>query len=120
MISVGAELIRRLDEAGMVVSGALWFYETDSNDWRLLIVSPEVRANGLKAVYQEVQAVLRAVPEDQSVVALKDISAVDPGDPLILLLKVAIQTGNGIARIRFSRNMINGTLIEDSLIYRLN
>src|SRR5436309_3542351 len=101
MISAGAELIGRLDEAGMVVSGALWFYEPDSNDWRLLIVSPEVRTKGLKAVYQEVQAVLRAVPGDQSLVALKDISVVDSSDPLISLLKVAIQTGNGISRIRF-------------------
>ncbi|HXM46750.1 MAG TPA: hypothetical protein VN956_02700 [Pyrinomonadaceae bacterium] len=119
MISAGSDLIRRLDETGLKVSGALWFYETDSNDWRLIIVSPDVRAKGVKTVYEEVQSVVRATPDDQSTISLKDISVVDSDDPLISLLKVAIKTDNGISRMRFSRNMINGTLIEDSYIYRL-
>jgi len=119
MISAGSDLIRRLDEAGLKVSGALWFYETDSNDWRLIIVSPDVRAKGVKTVYEEVQSVVRATPGDQSIISLKDISVVDSDDSLISLLKIAIKTDNGISRIRFSRNMINGTLIEDSYIYRL-
>src|SRR5258706_3340299 len=119
MISAGSDLIRRLDEAGLKVSGALWFYDMDSNDWRLIIVSPDVRVKGVKTVYEEVQSVVRATPDDQSIISLKDISVVDSDDPLISLLKVAIKTDNGISRIRFSRNMINGTLIEDSYIYRL-
>ena len=119
MISAGSDLIRRLDEAGLKVSGALWFYETDSNDWRLIIVSPDVRAKGVKTVYEEVQSVVRATPGDQSIISLKDISVVDSDDSLISLLKIAIKTDNRISRIRFSRNMINGTLIEDSYIYRL-
>ena len=119
MISAGSDLIRRLDEAGLKVSGALWFYETDSNDWRLIIVSPDVRAKGVKTVYEEVQSVVRATPGDQSIISLKDISVVDSDDSLISRLKIAIKTDNGIPRIRFSRNMINGTLIEDSYIYRL-
>jgi len=119
MISAGSDLIRRLDDAGSKVTGALWFYETDSNDWRLIIVTPDVQAKGIRTVYEEVQAVLRANPDDQSIISLKDISVVNPDDPLISLLKIAIKTDNGISRIRFSRNMINGTLIEDSYIYRL-
>jgi hypothetical protein len=119
MISAGSDLIRRLDEAGLKVSGALWFYETDSNDWRLIVVSPDVRAKGVKTVYEEVQSVVRATPDDRSIISLKDISVVDSDDPLVSLLKIAITTDNGISRIRFSRNMINGTLIEDSYIYRL-
>jgi len=119
LISAGSELIRRLDEAGLTVSGALWFYDPESNYWRLIIVSPEVRNRGLKAVYKEVQSVVKTVPGDQSIISLKDISVVDSSDPLISLLKVAIKTDNGISRIRFSRNMINGTLIEDAYIYRL-
>ena len=119
MISAGSDLIRRLDDAGLKVSGALWFYETDSNDWRLIIVSPDVRAKGVRTVYEEVQSVVRATPDDQAIISLKDISVVDSDDPLISLLKIPIQTDNGISRIRFSRNMINGTLIEDSYIYRL-
>jgi len=72
MISAGSDLIRRLDEAGLKVSGALWFYDTDSNDWRLIIVSPDVRVKGVKTVYEEVQSVVRATPDDQSIISLKD------------------------------------------------
>jgi hypothetical protein len=119
MIAAGSELVRRLDEAGVAVSGALWFYDPDSNDWRLILATPEVRAKGVKTMYKEVQSVVRTIREGQSVLSLKDISVVDPDDPLISLLKQAIKTGDNISQIRFSRNMINGTLIEDSYIYRL-
>jgi hypothetical protein len=44
---------------------------------------------------------------------------VSPKHPLLQLLKGAIQTGPGINGIRFSRNMINGTYIDDAFIYRL-
>jgi hypothetical protein len=118
MISAGTELTRRLDEAGLMVSAALWFFEPDSNYWRLIIASPDVLTKGLKTIYKEVQSVLRSIPEDQSI-PLKDISVVDSNDPLISLLRIAIKIGDGISGTRFSRNMINGTLIEDSYIYRL-
>jgi hypothetical protein len=119
MISAGSELTRRLDAARLIVSGALWFYETESNSWRLIIVSPEVRTRGLKRVYKQVQSAMAAIPQDQPKIPLKNISVVDSNDPFISLMKIAIRTGDGISGIRFSRNMINGVLIEDAYIYRL-
>jgi hypothetical protein len=118
MISAGSELTRRLDESGLRVSAALWFYDPESNAWRFIIATPEVRDKGLKTIYREVQAAIRNLPEHQSI-PLKDISVVDSNDPLISLMRVAIGTGDGIAGIRFTRNMINGVLIEDTYIYRL-
>lgn len=118
MLSAGSELTRRLDEAGLLVSAALWFYEPESNYWRLIIASPEVRVKGVKAIYKEVQSVVRTIPEDQSI-PLKDISVVDSSDPLISLMRVAIKKVDGISAMRFNRNMINGIMIEDAYIYRL-
>ena len=119
MISAGAELTRRLDEARFIVSASLWLYMPDSNTWRFIIASPEVRTQGIKKAYKQVQSVVFGVPEDQPKIDLKDITVVDSKDPLISLLKVAIKTGEGISGIRFSQNMINGVLIEDAYIYRL-
>jgi len=119
MISAGSELTRRLDESGFLVSAAFWLYEPDSNAWRFTIGSPEVRTQGLKAAYKQVQSVVTAIPEDQPKIPLKDISVIDSNDPFISLLRVGIRTGGGIAGIRFGRNMINGVLIEDAYIYRL-
>ncbi len=118
MTSAGSDLVRHLDQAGLRVTAALWFYDPDSNSWRLIIATPDVGTRGLKAIYGEVQSVVITLPEDRSI-PFKDISVVDANDPLISLLRSAISTGDGIAGITFSRNMINGTLIEDAYIYRL-
>jgi len=39
--------------------------------------------------------------------------------PLYVLLRSAISTGPGLSGIRFSRNVINGQLIEDAYLYRI-
>jgi len=118
MISAGAELTRRLDAARFTVSAALWLYDSDAG-WRFVIGSPEVRTRGPRWAYKQVQSVISKIPEQQSKIPLKDITIVDSSDPLIALLRVAIKTGDGISGIRFSQNVINGTVIEDAYIYRI-
>ena len=118
MIASGAELTRRLDDAGMAVTAALWFYDSDANDWRFLIATADLRSEGVRETYKKVQSVVTAMPPD-NLIALKDISVVDSDDPLISTLRIGVQTGTGISNIRFSRNMINGRYIEDAYIYRL-
>ncbi len=119
MLSAGAELTRRLDESRFIVSASLWFYISESNTWRFIIASPEVRTQGLKKAYKQVQSVVSRISEGQTKIPLKDITLADSKDSLISLLKVAIKIGDGISGIRFSQNMINGVLIEDAYIYRL-
>jgi hypothetical protein len=119
MISAGAELTRRLDKAQFIVSASLWYYIAESNTWRFIIASPEVRTHGLKKAYKQVQSIVATVADDQLKIPLKDITVVDSKDPLISLLKGAIKTEAGISGIRFSQNMINSVFIEDVYIYRL-
>jgi hypothetical protein len=119
MISAGAELTRRLDEATFTVSASLWLYIPDANAWRLIIGSPEVRTNGPKKAYRQIQIVISKMPEDQPKIQLKDVSVIDSNDPLITLLRLAIVTREGISNIRLKQNVINGVLIEEAYIYRL-
>jgi hypothetical protein len=119
MIEAGADLTRRLDEAGLKVSASLWLYIPDSNLWRLIIASPAVRTDGPKKVYRKIQSILSRIPGDASIIRLTDISVVEDNDPLILLLRIALRTGDGISGRRFSRNTINGHFIEDTYIYRI-
>jgi len=51
--------------------------------------------------------------------ALSHIAITPPDSSLIRVLRSAVTTGPGISGIRFSRNTIDGTYIEDSYIYRL-
>ncbi len=43
----------------------------------------------------------------------------DADADLVRLLRVALKTGGGLSRIRFSKNVINGHFIDDALIYRV-
>jgi hypothetical protein len=119
MISAGAELTRRLDASRFIVSASLWLYIPETDGWRFVIGSPEVRTRGPRWAYKQVQSVISKMPEAQAKIPLKDITVIDSNDPLITLLRVAIKTGDGISGIRFSQNVINGTPIEDAYIYRI-
>ena len=52
--------------------------------------------------------------------SLDDLALAKPDAPLVTLLRNAVRTGSGIHGIRFSNNVMNGTVIEDAYIYRLN
>lgn len=119
MITAGAELTRRLDEARFIVLASLWFFTPETGGWRFVIGSPEVRTRGPRWAYKKVQSVTSRMPNAQAKIPLKDITVIDSNDPLIKLLKVAIKTGDGLSGIRFTNNVINGTPIEDAYIYRL-
>jgi hypothetical protein len=119
MISAGEELTRRLDKARLIVSASLWLYNADTNSWRLIIGSPEVRTLGPKRAYKQVQSVISKMPLDRPRIPLKDITVIDSNDPLLNLLRIAIKTGDGVSNVRLTRNVINGTLIEDAYIYRI-
>ncbi|MDQ3754075.1 MAG: hypothetical protein M3371_05015 [Acidobacteriota bacterium] len=118
MISAGEDLIRRLDQARLSIDVALWFYDVETNTWRFMLASPEVRVHGPKWVYKKVQLVVSRIQGEKSKIPLKDITVVDTQDSLISLFRSAIKTVDSISGIRFMRGVINGVFIEDAYIYR--
>lgn len=118
-IEDGKRLIKALDKSDFPVDGALWFYFTTSDEWRLLLVSPLVDEKGPKEVYASIQLVMAKLKLPLGIL-LKRISVLSPKSELIQLLRMAISTGPGISEIRFTRNTINNVFIEDALIYRLS
>lgn len=117
-IEEGKKLIAALDKQGLEIDAAMWFYSSDADGWRLLIASPLLERKGPKEAYTLMQSVLRRLSPPPRI-SLKDISVVSPSHPVIKLLRMAIRTGPGISGIRFTRNVINSTLIEDAYIYRM-
>ena len=121
MIEAGVELIRRLDnDANLDVRAALWLYVTESDAWRLMIATPELKVVGPRKLYQKIGSLIKEI-DGHSKISLGDISVIDSNDPIIRALKVAIKSeqtdiDNGI---RLTRNAIGGQYIEDVYIYRL-
>ena len=119
MTKSGAELIKRLDKSNSEVKTALWLYFPEEKNWKLIIASPLVGKNGPKAFYKRIIDSNNEASEEEYVVSLNDIGVANIEHPVIQLMKFAISTGeDDVSNIRFSRNTINGTFIEDSLIYR--
>lgn len=119
MIKAGEELTRILDQMNWPVTASLWFYFVEENQWRLLLTSPTVGKDGPKQAYQRIQEALGKFQQDMPKICLQDVAVTDESHPLISLMKVSIRTGGGISGIRFSKNVINGQIIEDTYIYRL-
>ena len=117
-IQDGKDLIEALDKTEFKVDASLWFYSSDSDEWRLLIASPFVEENGPRKSYGFIRSVLTQ-PSPPSGISLKNVSVLSPKNQLIKLLKTAISTGPDMAGIRFTRNVINNTLIEDAYINRI-
>jgi hypothetical protein len=119
MVEAGAELTRKLDESGLPTTAALWLFVPDMNEWRLLFASPEVSTQGPRKVYERVRLASEELGAKASAAPLSVIGLLDENAELVKLLRIAIRTGPGISRIRFSKNVINGHFIEDALIYRV-
>lgn len=118
MIDAGEELTKKLDESGLPVTTALWLFVPELNEWRLLFASPEVGTKGPRDVYEKIQHAINELGEKASMVPLSVVGLLDANADLVRLLKVAIRTGPGLNRIRFSKNVVNGHFIDDALIYR--
>jgi hypothetical protein len=118
----GEVLITELDKAYINVHSALWLYNSEEQYWRLIIVSKNVDFQTPKKVYAEIKKALKAVQDrgEQIDISLQNISVISPNHPLNKVLSVAINTGpKDISGIRFSRNTINNSYIEDAYIYRM-
>lgn len=119
MIHAGRHLLELIDRQNFRAPACFWFYFPESDRWRFVVASPEVRVRGPHAAYRKIEALARRVPNVAEVFAPGDLTVVKDNDPLVLLLRKAISTGPGISGIRFTNNAINGTFIDDAYIYRL-
>jgi hypothetical protein len=119
MIEAGAEVVAKLDAMGVPIVAALWLYSEEINEWRLLIASPEVPTSGLRDIYHKIGLARRSLGEKAVPLPMSAISVVDPNDEPVRSFRIAMPTGEGLSRIRFSKNVVNRRYIEDALIYRI-
>jgi len=118
MIEAGAHLTQKLDESGLPIPVAMWFFMPDINEWRLFFASPEVSRTGSRDVYRQIEKARKKLGVEAEHVPLSVIGVLDTNHQLAHLLRVALQTGPELSRVRFSKNVINGRFIDDALVYR--
>jgi hypothetical protein len=120
MIESGGVLVRKLDEQGFQPAAAFWLYDPDLRRWKLIIVEVKLGVVGPKKIYKKIQDVISVSKEDMPDISLDLVTLTKPDAPIVILLKKAVRTEPGVGGIRFTNNVVNGTVIEDAYIYRLN
>jgi hypothetical protein len=117
MIGAGGALVRKLDERGLQPDDAFWLYSSDTQEWKLVIAEVKFGKQGPRETYRQIQNAIAAL--DNEPISLDSVALARPDAPMVSLLRSAVRTGPGINGIRFTNNVINGTVIEDAYIYRL-
>jgi len=70
-------------------------------------------------MYERLQDAIAALGDELHGLALDSVALAKPHAPIVSLLRIAVGTAPGISGIRFTNNVINGTVIVDAHMYRL-
>jgi hypothetical protein len=117
-ISVGQDVVRALDDAGVKLSVAVWAQLPDYVDWRLVLAGPGFDAVGLEGWYRLLHNALAQAgfpPSNRPLTRIFPMS-----DPFVKALRRIyakykdITDGN-----RIGGRMIGDRFIEDGYIYRI-
>ena len=119
MIRSGEVLVAMLDKRGFAPDAALWFYFPDIGEWKLVLAEVKLSRQGPRIFYKLIQDTISEAGPRLKEVSLDSIALAVPNAPIISLLSSAVHTGPGISGIRFTNNVVNGTVVEDAYIYRL-
>jgi hypothetical protein len=111
MIRGGEALTQKLDALGWPVAAAFWYFETEANEWTLMIASPRVTIDGPLGAYEAVQQALTGL--EKHFTSLEYIRLLAPEHALVQTMASALQAGARNAGIRVSRTAIDGHYIED-------
>ena len=115
---VGAQLIAQLDAVGLPMVAAFWFFSSETNEWRLLIASPERSVHGPQGIYRKIREAREALGEKAAALPLSLVSLIAENDELVQAFR-AIPAGEGISRKRFTKEVVNRRYIDDALVYRI-
>jgi hypothetical protein len=120
----GKSFLEYLDKQNLDIRVAFWLYQKENNSWKLILSTPKVESLGSRFFYSKILRYLKSFNfqhMSNSSISPLDIFVSSYSDNFINLLKSMIKTSPApeISSIRFSNNVVNGTLIDDVLVYRL-
>jgi hypothetical protein len=115
-LEAGQVLVETLDAQGMPPAAAFWSYLPDAGSWRMILAFDSVDSDGKRATYEKLQ---KAITGFESL-RLKDISVLSPRDKSVAALRRMLRVRrHGQAPIRVTGAVVDGTYVDDVLIYRL-
>jgi hypothetical protein len=116
-IEEGKKLLRELDQSNLEVTSAFWYYVSESEQYRLVIVTPFFEKHGPRKTYEKVQKVLRS--DENLDLTLSDIYLMGPDDPLNKGLRALLNSGSELSGERITQSVVDGIYIDDAYLYRI-
>jgi hypothetical protein len=122
-ITDAVELVRRLDKGGLSPTSAVWYYYSDTDEWRLLIAGSAF--DGLlprdeALAYQKIAEIL-GDPAQQALgsIGIADVKVVRTDDAIVRILRSLVKTSqNGLVRAHFTNTRINSVFVAEMFVLR--
>lgn len=115
-IDSGKQVLTALDADDVDVRLALWWYDTDSGEWRLLLGLPVVDRSGAEVGYKLVQ---RTLTKHHIELPLRRIEVEGIHSPRTVSIRRLVRTpSNATSNISISASRVGRVPIEGALIYR--
>jgi hypothetical protein len=98
-------------------NGALWLYESESDQWHLLIASPLVDQVGPRKAYEQLSAVTRHIHADD--LQLLKIELISPKQPLYEALRSVFGKNPSGEGVRLGNTQVGGMYIDEAYLYEI-
>ena len=115
-LKTGKALIKALDAASFDVAAAFWLRDSEQNVWKLIVATKAVEQD-IHDAYVKLGEILARQETLAKHMTLSDVRLVKPKDPIVVKLRKAVPL-KGIGEKRWTYGTIDGTLVEDAVIYR--
>jgi hypothetical protein len=119
MIDAGAVLVENLKGTSVQPDGAYWFYYSEDQKWKLVLVESSLLLEGPMSIYQKIQDSMRKNADQLQDLSLQDITLAKPDSPTAKVLRRVIEAGPERKGMRLTNNVIDGNVLDDVYVYRL-
>ncbi len=120
-LDLGKKLLIELDKSRFEIPIALWLYEVESSEWRLILYIRNYDHLDVKGLYGKIDSLLRGLESNESEINIWNITLTNERHPYIspiieLVKNTKVKLGNNKLR----KTVISGVYYEDGFLYRVN
>lgn len=107
--------LRNSDE--FPINGIFWLFDSESDEWRLLIATPKVDAVGPRTAYTALSDVTKNIRADDT--QLLRIELMSPKHPFYQALRSVFGKTASVEGARLGGTQIGGVYVNDAYLYEI-
>jgi len=116
----GKRFVQLLDDNFLNPKAAFWIYNSELDDWKLLVGHVNSIDDDDAIFNAEVSGLFTANRAHLSDLQVTDIALALQNAPILELINSVVNTGDDILGIPFTNEEINGVVLDGIYLYRMN